>query len=373
MAITPLFIGNEIYRLSSYGTRHPLAIPRVSTATDLARAMGWLPDDAYRDSPRATSEALTRFHDPAYVQALQDAERDQDLDPDRRARFNIGKMENPIFPEIFSRPATAAGASLLAASLLTDGGIVYSPASGTHHGRRDRASGFCYLNDPVLGILALLDRGIAPIAYVDVDAHHGDGVEDAFAADDRVLTVSVHEAGRWPGTGTLGRRNGATAHNIPVPPGFNDSEMDFVRDHALVPLVRAFKPAALVLQCGADAVADDPLSRLALSNGALWRVVAALRDLAMQAPVPRLFVTGGGGYNPWSVGRCWAGVWATLNGIEPPVPASPEAERILRALTWHRAAGRNPPVHWLTTIADPPRPGPIGDEVRRAVDTVVRR
>ena len=365
MVASPLFIGSEIYRASSYGRKHPLAIPRVSTAIDLARAMGWLPDGQYVDSPMATPEQLARFHDRDYITAIQDAERDQRLDAERRARYNIGKIDNPIFPGIFRRPATAAGGSILAAELLAGGGIVYSPAGGTHHGRPDRASGFCYFNDPALGILAMLDQGLERIYYVDVDAHHGDGVQDAFAEDDRVLTVSVHEGARWPHTGDAGDRAGGMARNLPMPDGFNDSEMDLIREQVLLPLGRAFRPQAVVLQCGADALEDDPLSRLALSNRALWRVVAAMRDLA-----PRCLVLGGG-YNPWTVGRCWAGVWAVLNGIDPPV-AAPAAEPVLRGLSWHRAAGRNPPGHWLTTIADRPRPGPVRDAVLAVVDAAMR-
>ena len=363
----PIFIGNEIYRRSSYGSKHPLAIPRVSTATDLARAMGWLPDAQYRTSRCAEPADLTRFHDRDYVQALVDAERDQDLDAERRHRFNIGRFENPIFPEIYSRPATSSGACLMAAELLAGGGVVYSPAGGTHHGRPDRASGFCYLNDPVLAILALLDQGLVRIAYVDVDAHHGDGVQDAFHDDDRVLTVSVHEDGRWPRTGPLDDRAGGAARNLPVPRDFNDTEMDAIRAQVLVPMVRAARPDAIVLQCGADAIAEDPLSRLTLSNRALWRVVQSMMGLA-----PRLLVLGGGGYNPWTVGRCWAGVWAVLNGIDPVVPATPAAEAVLRSLTWNRAAGRNPPAHWFTEIADPPRPGPLRAQVEAVIEAVMR-
>ena len=363
MGRKPLFIGSEIYRSSSYGRKHPLAIPRVSTAIDLVRAMGWLPNDQYVDSPMATPEQLARFHDPDYIHAIQDAERDQQLDAERRARYHLGKIDNPIFPEVFRRPATAAGGSILAAELLAEGGIVYSPAGGTHHGRPDRASGFCYFNDPVLGILAMLDRGLERIYYVDVDAHHGDGVQDAFADDERVLTVSVHEGARWPYTGAVDDRAGGMARNLPVPVGFNDTEMDVILERVLVPLGRAFRPEAVVLQCGADALADDPLSRLALSNLALWRVVAAMRDLA-----PRCLVLGGGGYNPWTVGRCWAGVWAVLNGIEPPGEA-PAAAAVLKSLSWHRAAGRDPPTEWLTTIADRPRPGPVRDAVRSVIDS----
>ncbi|NBB83024.1 MAG: acetoin utilization protein AcuC [Alphaproteobacteria bacterium] len=371
----PLFIGSEIYRHSSYGPKHPLSIPRVSTAIDLCRAMGWLDPAGYLDSPVATPDQLARFHDPAYIAAIADAERDGRLDPARKDRFNIGKLENPIFPEIFSRPATAAGAAMRAARLLTpeaDGGppgqgMVYTPASGTHHGRPDRASGFCYFNDVVLGLLTLLDRGIRRIYYVDIDAHHGDGVQDAFHDDDRVFTVSVHEGTRWPFTGPADDRAGGLARNLPMPAGFNDTEMAAVRDRVLVPLGEAFAPEVVVIQCGADAVADDPLSKLALSNRALWDVVAALRPLA-----PRLLVTGGGGYNPWTVGRAWAGVWATLIGADPTAPPTPAAEAVLRALTWHRAQGRNPPESWFTTIADAPRPGPIRVEVEDAIAAVLR-
>ena len=363
----PLFIGSEIYRRSRYGKKHPLSIPRVSTVIDLARAMGWLPDEAYVDSPQATPDQLARFHHADYIQALIDAERDQRLDADRRARFNIGKFENPIFPEIFRRPATASGAAAKAAELLAHGGVVYSPAGGTHHGRPDRAAGFCYVNDPVLAILALLDRGLERIYYVDVDAHHGDGVQDAFHDDDRVLTVSVHEAGRWPFTGAVADRASGMARNLPVPPGMNDSEMDAVRVQVLVPLGRGFRPDAVVLQTGADALADDPLSRQALSNGAIWRVVADLMAMA-----PRLLVLGGGGYNPWSVGRCWTGVWATLNGHDPAAELTSEARSVLRGLTWHRSPGRCPPAHWFDTLADAPRPGPVRPQVRRLIDAVLQ-
>lgn len=360
----PLFIGSEIYRGSSYGPKHPLAIPRVSTAIDLSRAMGWLPDEVYIDSPMASPPELARFHTPDYIDALQRAEAAQRVDADMGQRYNLGRLENPVFPEMYRRPATAVGSALLAARILAErpAGIVYSPASGTHHARPGRASGFCYFNAPVLGILALLDEGIERVCYVDLDAHHGDGVEEAFAHDERVLTISVHEDGRWPFTGKAEDRAGGMARNLPVPPGFNDTEMAYLLENAILPLGRAFRPQVVVIQTGSDALAEDPLSRLELSNGALWDAVRALMGLA-----PRLLVVGGGGYNPWSVGRCWAGVWAILNGIDPAVPPTPEAERVLRALSWSRAAGRNPPEHWFTTLADAPRPGPLRDAVRRVV------
>lgn len=363
----PVFIGSEVYRGSSYGAKHPLSIPRVSTAIDLSRAMGWLDEGDYLDSPMATPQELARFHTPDYIEALRRAEAAQRIDPATGERYNLGRLENPVFPEMYRRPATGAGSALLAARLLLGGrsDVVYSPAGGTHHGRPARASGFCYVNAPVLGILELLDHGVERVLYVDLDAHHGDGVQDAFAEDERVLTVSVHEDGRWPFTGKAEDRAGGMARNLPVPPGFNDTELAFLVEAAILPLGRAFRPQVLVLQTGADALADDPLSKLELSNRALWEAVSALLPLAPQA-----MVLGGGGYNPWSVGRCWAGIWAVLSGFDPSVPPTLGAERVLRGLTWARAAGRNPPEHWFTTMADDPRPGPLRDPVKRVADLV---
>jgi acetoin utilization protein AcuC len=368
----PRFIGSEIYRSSTYGGRHPLAIPRVSTCIDLCRVLGWLPETAYIDSPRASPEDLQRFHAPAYVEAVQRAEADRGLTPEEQDRFNLGRNGNPIYPEVFRRPATACGASILAGRLLAASpGIIYSPAGGTHHGRRDRASGFCYFNDPVLAILALLDGGVKRVFYLDIDAHHGDGVQAAFHDDARVFTLSIHENQRWPmgpgeAAGGIDDRAGGFARNLPVPECFNDSEMDFLMTEAVVPLIEAFAPEALVLQCGADALAEDPLSKLTLSNGALWRAVARVRNLA-----PRLLVLGGGGYNPWSVGRAWAGVWATLNGFEIPPRLPPPAEALLRALTWRHSRGRQPPEAWFTTLADAPRPGPLRPAVRSLAGRVL--
>ncbi|MGR3641363.1 acetoin utilization protein AcuC [Alterinioella nitratireducens] len=357
----PLFLGSEIYRGSSYGVTHPLRVPRVSTVMDLTRALGWLPPAQYRASPRAKPGALEIWHTPAYLAALQQAEATQTVTPEIRDRHGIGTMSNPIYAEMFRRPATAAGASLLAGELLAAGGIIHHPGGGTHHGMPDRAGGFCYLNDPVLAMLALRRAGARRIVYVDIDAHHMDGVEVGFAGDPDTRLISVHEEKRWPFTGALKDTGGGNCFNLPVPRGFNDSEMALVRDALILPATADFAPDAVVLQCGADAVLEDPLSRLALSNNAHWAVVRALMDLAP----PRLLVLGGGGYNPWSVGRLWTGVWATLNGHDIPDRLPPGAEAVLRALVWERAsAGRNPPEHWFTTLRDAPRDGPIHEAVR---------
>lgn len=353
-------IGSEIYRQPAFETRHPLAVPRVPTVIDLCRALGWLGAETFLASPRARPEALMHWHSPDYVRALQTAESEGAVSAEVRARHGLGTVANPVHPTMFRRPATSAGGVMLAAELVRGGGRVHVPGGGTHHGMPDRAGGFCYLNDPVLCILALRSLGIGRIAYVDIDAHHPDGVEHAFAAESDTLLISVHEESRWPFTGALADRGVGNVFNLPVPRGLNDTEMDLVVETLILARVAAFRPEAIVLQCGADAVEEDPLSRLALSNNAHWAVVAALADLA-----PRLIVLGGGGYNPWSVGRLWTGVWATLSGHEIPDRLPTGAEAVLRGLEWRaNSRGRNPPEHWFTTLRDAPRPGPIRDEIR---------
>ena len=358
--VRPIYIGSEIYRRSTYGAGHPLAIPRVSTCTDLCRAMAWLPDAQFVAAPMATPAELARFHDTAYIAALRRAEAAQAVDPADRERFRIGADGNPVYPEVFRRPATSAGGIMLAARLTAHGGIVHCPGGGTHHGRPNRAAGFCYLNDPVLALLTWLDLGLDNIVYLDIDAHHGDGVQDAFHNDPRVLTISIHEAGRWPFSGGAEDRAGGDARNFPVPQGCNDSEMRWLMDHAVLPLIDARRPQAILLQSGADGLEEDPLAKLSLSNNAHIMVTAMMGQRA-----PRLIVVGGGGYNPYTVGRCWACIWATLNALPIPPRTTPVAEAVLRGLTYNRAAGRHPPEHWFTTLRDAPRDGPVRGEIKR--------
>jgi acetoin utilization protein AcuC len=365
----PLLIGSDIYRTSCHGSGHPLSIPRVSLAIDLCRTLGWLPDSVYCDSPQASAQDIMRYHREDYVAAVIDAERNQSVSAMVAREFNLGINGNTIHPDMFRRPATACGASLLAARLIVQGQrrIVYSPAGGTHHGQPGRASGFCTFNDPVLGILALLDAGTKRVFYLDLDAHFGDGVQLAFHDDDRVFTLSIHECGRWPmvrsggataSGGVLDRALGA-ARNLPIPPPSNDTEIEFLVDTVVLPLIDAFNPEVLVVQCGADALAEDPMTRLALSNLAIWRTVAAVKPLASS-----LLVLGGGGYNPFSVSRCWAGLWAILNGLEIPPHLPPAARDLMSGVVWRHRRARNAPDTWFTALADAPREGPIRPEIR---------
>ncbi len=263
--LRPIYIGAEVYRKPAYHSHHPLAIRRAETVEDICRALGWLNED-FVASPTASRAELLRFHDAAYVDALRQADSDGYTPGPWRERFGLGTMENPVFRGVFDRAATAVGGSVLAARLAAEGRIVFHPAGGTHHGLRARASGFCYFNDPVFAGLEFLDLGLSRIAFVDLDAHHGDGVEEAFAHDERVLTVSIHERGRWPYSGALDDRREGRAFNLPVPEALNDSEFDWLIDNAVSPLLLRFAPQAIVIVCGADALKGDPLSRMALSN-----------------------------------------------------------------------------------------------------------
>lgn len=365
----PLFIGSEIYRGSSYGTRHPLRVPRVSTVMDLARALDWLPPDRFRISPRAKPAALTLWHDPAYISALQEAEALGEATPDMRQRYNLGTLSNPVFPQVYRRPATGAGGVMLAAELLAaTPGVIHVPGGGTHHGLPGRANGFCYLNDVVLGIKVLQRAGLRRIVYVDLDAHHCDGVELAFAGDPGVRMISVHEEGRWPFSGALEDRAGGSAFNLPVPKGYNDSEARAVLHGLILPRVAEFRPDAVVLQCGADALREDSLSRLALSNRAYLEAVRELVPLA-----PRVLVMGGGGYNPWSVGRLWTAIWGLLAGCELPDRLPGVAQDVLRGLGWGGGGRPQPEPEMWTTLLDAPREGRVRAEIRDRLAVLARR
>jgi acetoin utilization protein AcuC len=358
----PLFVGSDLRSAHAFGRNHPLAIPRVATVMALCEALGWLDRGSFRRAPSAGVERLATFHDREYIDALREADSVGRVRPEVRARHHFGNLENPLFPGVFERAATAVGGSILAAELALEGRAVFHPAGGTHHGRRDRASGFCYFNDPVFAITALLGRGAERVLYVDLDAHHCDGVQDAFDGDDRLLMVSVHEAGRWPQTGAAADAGSGNACNLPVPAGFNDSELRCLMEEVVLPAGSAFHPDAIVITCGTDALAGDPLARLALSNGALWNAVDAVIQLAGPA-----VVLGGGGYNPWTLARCWTGLWGRLSGREIPETLPPQAQRVLADLQCDLVEDEDQRPAWFTALADAPHEGPVRAEIRALV------
>jgi acetoin utilization protein AcuC len=361
-----VFIGSDLCRAPGFGSNHPLAIPRVATVMELCAALGWLAPGQFRSSQPATVEQLGRFHSREYIAALRAADATGSATVEVRDRFAIGTRENPLFPGVFARAATAVGGSILAAELALEGYIAFHPAGGTHHGRPQRASGFCYFNDPVFAIRRLAEQGLTRILYVDLDAHHGDGVQDAVSDDARIHTISIHECGRWPFSGAASDRGGGRSRNYPVPRGFNDSELRFLMEEAVLPVTQRLRPEAVVITCGTDALAGDPLSGLMLSNGALWAAVEALVER-----VPVAVVLGGGGYNPWTLARCWTGLWARLSGRAIPTTLPPLARRILEGLSCDLIDDDMIDPAWSTTLADPPQAGGVREAVRNLVAEAV--
>ncbi|WP_102224206.1 acetoin utilization protein AcuC [Acidimangrovimonas sediminis] len=360
------FISSEIYRATGYRGNHPLAIQRIGPVLTLSEQLGWLPD-GYEESYRATRDDLLKFHASDYIDAIAACEREGRVPEALRERYRIGTLENPLFPGLYARASTSVGGSVQCARLALDGGVAYHPSGGTHHGMRDYASGFCYFNDPVFAVLTFLEAGLERVLYVDLDAHHGDGVEAAFAGDPRVMTISIHEENRWPFSGALGDRAGGSARNLPVPGRMNDTEFDYLMTAAVLPLASRFAPQAVVITCGADALKGDPLSSLELSSTALWDAVMSLTLVA-----PHTAVLGGGGYNPWTVARLWTGLWGRLAGYPIPETLPEESRALLRSLDCDLVDEEDEmQPHWTTTLADPRNDGAIRDRFREIAAAVL--
>jgi acetoin utilization protein AcuC len=360
----PIFVGSEAFRRAAFGDHHPLKIIRHSAVTDLVKILGWLPEDSFRACEPATTEQLLEFHDRAYVKALRHADATGRVERDVRERYQIGTLENPLFEGVFDRAARTVGGSILAAQLALAGHTVFHPSGGTHHGRADRACGFCYFNDPVFAIRTFLDAGIEQVYYVDLDAHHGDGVEIAFFDEPRVTTLSVHEDYRWPYSGTMSYpKHGA--FNLPVPKGFNDSELEHVMDAAVLPLAAGVRAEALVICCGADCLAGDPLSTMMLSNVALWQAVDRLLELGLPT-----VIVGGGGYNPWTVTRYWAGLWGRISGQPLPDQLPLQAVELLDGMECDLVDEEDLDARWFDSIADSPNPGTVRDSVKSLAGSI---
>ena len=358
-----VLIGSEIYRNSQFGGKHPLSIPRVSAVLDLIRAIGICDKEEYKTGPCAKPELLQRFHTPEYISILKKTEMSQKISQIDAKTYNIGSLSNPVFPEMFKRPATSVGSSLLAADLVADGGRAYSLGGGLHHGMAGYANGFCFLNDLAFAINRLRELGIQRVAYIDLDAHHCDGVTAAFPEDENLFIVSTHEDKRWPFTGGIDENLADRFLNIPLPSRCNDTEYMFVFEKLVSPLLERFQPEALIIQGGADALEDDPMSRLSLSNQVLWKILDTLL-----AQSQRVILTGGGGYNPWTVSRLWTGFWALMSGRPIPENLPGEAISLLKSLSWQRQT--MPKERLLNSILDIPREGQLRDEVRDLVEKI---
>ncbi len=355
------------YRHHSYGDNHPLGIPRVSLTVDLIRAYGAVSDEECLIGRKATVAELEVFHTREYIAALQRCEAlGKILDRYRKAH-NIGNLENPYFPGLFTIPALASGSSIQAAEQLLAGRMAFNPAGGMHHGRPNEARGFCYINDPVLGILRLREAGLR-VLYLDLDAHHGDGVEYAFRDEPEVMTVSLHmDTGyAYPFEGGHIEDQGRYGHavNLPLPRGTNDTEYRLAFELLWPQVLRRFCPDAVVLQTGTDTLMPDPLGKFALSTQLFLELVQRVRDDSPRHAdgTPRLMAVGGGGYHPLMLARCWVGVWAILSGRTLPTAIPPAGVALLRAVDWDEDEDEDYFDALFRSRLDPEQAGPVRPE-----------
>jgi acetoin utilization protein AcuC len=303
-----------------FGPSHPMSPLRVDLTMRLAEELG-VTGERLRlvDAPVATEEQLLTVHEPALIEAVTRAGTTGEHDD----RCGLGSEDNPVFRDMHHAAAHVVGASIEAFDQVWSGRSLHSAniTGGLHHGMPDRSSGFCVYNDVAVGIRQLLDQGAQRVAYVDVDVHHGDGVEAIFWNDPRVLTISLHETGQmlFPGTGFPNDVGGAEAQgyavNVALPPGTSDA--GWLRAfHAVVPaLLREFKPEVLVTQHGCDSHLDDPLAHMMLTIDGQRAAYLALHDLAHEVAEGRWIVTGGGGYAVVGVvPRAWTHLLAIVAG-----------------------------------------------------------
>jgi acetoin utilization protein AcuC len=318
---------------------HPLDPVRVELTMALARELGVLdrPGVILVTPEPADERALSRVHHADYIDAVKAGHSN--------LAYGLDTPDNPVFPGMHDAAALVAGASLAAAEAVWTGRArcAVNIAGGLHHAMPDRASGFCVYNDPAVAIAGLLDLGAERVAYVDVDVHHGDGVQEIFYGDPRVLTVSLHETplALFPGTGFPDETGGPGAEgmavNVALPLGTGDT--GWLRAfHAVVPsVVRAFRPQVLVSQCGADGHRLDPLADLRLSVDGQRESYLAMRALSEELCDGRWIVTGGGGYAlVEAVPRAWVHLLAIVTG-EPLDPATPTPD------AWQNLAHRRRP------------------------------
>ena len=312
------FIYTDAYLDYDYGPTHPLRIIRLKLAQELIRAYGLLdlPSVQSISTIKADEDDLALFHSREYLDILKQA-NDGHLREDAYT-YGLGPGDNPIFTGLYDWSLWITGATLQAFDFVASGKgkVAFNIAGGLHHALRSRASGFCYINDPVIGILKLLSLG-KRVAYIDIDAHHGDGVQKAFYQTNRVLTISLHETGYslFPGTGfeyEIGEGEGeGYSANLPFPPYTDDESYLWAFEEIVPELIDRFKPDVVVTQLGVDTFFDDPLTNLHLSMDGFEKVLRRMKTLA-----PKWVALGGGGYNVSNVARAWALAWAVMNGVE---------------------------------------------------------
>ncbi|MBW2604744.1 MAG: acetoin utilization protein AcuC [Deltaproteobacteria bacterium] len=315
-----VLVFNKNFGRHSYGPNHPLKVERLQLTMDLIGAYGLYnsPDAPWVEAQKAEEQGLLRIHSDNYLEILKKANSGQS--PSQAWKYGLGGGDNPVFPGLYDWSLMVTGATLECIRQIREHGrqIAFNIAGGLHHAMRSRAGGFCYLNDPAIGIARLIEDGYR-VVYLDVDVHHGDGVEAAFYNTDQVLTISLHQHGDtlFPGTGypdEIGEGPGrGYSVNVPLAPGTGDDLYLQVFMEVVPPLVHAFDPDILVTQLGVDTLAADPLAALNLTTNGFLKLIREIKSWNC-----RWVALGGGGYNIMNVARAWTLAWAVMRGIDIP-------------------------------------------------------
>lgn len=320
------FIYSNRFNDFSFGGNHPFKVERFALTHQLLNSLQLLSHPAVRviESPLASEDELLAFHHADYLHILKEFSRDNTLRAD--FRFGLGDIENPIFPGLFDWISLCCGGTLEAVRQVVDKKCrcAFNMAGGWHHAHAARASGFSYLNDAAVAIKSMLVRGLR-VAYVDLDAHHGDGVQEAFYDTNQVLTISLHETGKdfFPYSGfvrELGTGSGyGYTVNVPLAPHSDDLIFEQAFRRVVEPLLQSFSPDVLITQMGMDIFRTDPLTRLELTTGA----VDFAARVFFQTGLPWVAL-GGGGYDKINTARGWSILWAAMSGqtIKELLPAS---------------------------------------------------
>ena len=306
-----LYVGEALGRYG-FGDGHPFSPLRQEAFLRGLEGSGLSSRVHLREPVTARREEIERFHQAAYVDRVMAASRD-----------GVGYLDlgdTPAFPGVFEAASAVVGSALDAARRLVAGECVraFVPIAGLHHARRGSAAGFCVFNDCGVVIESLLgELGLERVAYVDIDAHHGDGVYYGFEEEPRLIFADLHEDGRYlyPGSGRGDERGRGEAEgvklNIPMPPGADDDAF-LERWPEVEALLEAHRPQFILLQCGADSVDGDPLTHMRYSPAAHGHAAAALRRIAERHAEGRLLAVGGGGYNLDNIAAAWGAVVRSL-------------------------------------------------------------
>jgi acetoin utilization protein AcuC len=316
-----IFVYSNEMAWFDFGPDHPYKPERASKTYDLCTRYGVMkqPWITILEPKPLAKRLLMLFHEADYIRILEDASAGE-VRLEMLAH-GLGSEDNPIVPGIYEWSLQAAGGTHEAMDRIMNGDalVAFNPLGGFHHGMADYGEGFCYINDIAITIKDALNRWPEQrIAYVDFDAHHGNGVQEAFYGDPRILFISLHETGRtlYPWSGSekeIGNAEGkGFTVNFPLEPGSDDEVYDSVLDDVVFPLLGSFSPNIIVAQIGADILLSDPLTHLKMTNNTYQRAIRGIKELC-----PKILALGGGGYDLYRTARCWTLAWSILNGVEP--------------------------------------------------------